>query len=346
MILRDAWYIAARTSDVGREPLGRTFCKEPVVLFRRQDGMPAAIEDRCCHRHLPLSKGRLVGDVVQCGYHGLEFDTSGSCVRVPGQTRVPPGAKVKSYPLVERHGLVWIWIGDAAADPSRIPDYHWLDDPAWRAVGGSIPLAAHYMYSIDNLLDLTHETYVHASTLGAAGISHAPIKTERFDDAVRVTRWMLNEDPGPFWRMALGKPGPCDRWQVINFYLPSHTMLDVGVAVAGTGAPHGDRRWGVEGRVCISLTPIDEKSSWYHWFFARNFQIGDTALDDKILSSVTGAYMEDMTVLEAQQRSLDGAPSGFKTIDVNADAGQLAGRRLFETALARQTTANSQHAAE
>ena len=171
MILRNAWYIAARKGEVGRGLLARTLCKEPVVLFRRQDGTPAALEDRCCHRHLPLSKGRLIGDVVQCGYHGLEFDAAGTCLRVPGQTRAPPGAKVKSYPVVERHGLVWIWIGDAAnADPSDIPDYHWLADPGWKAVGGSIPLVAHYMYSIDNLLDLTLETYVHASTLGAAGI--------------------------------------------------------------------------------------------------------------------------------------------------------------------------------
>jgi vanillate O-demethylase monooxygenase subunit len=345
--LRNAWYVCAWKSEVGREPLARTICLEPVMIFRREDGTVVALEDRCCHRHLPLSKGRLIGDIVQCGYHGLEFDSTGQCVSVPGQTRVPPGARVGSYRVVDRHGLVWIWIGEAdRADAASIPDYHWIDDPAWATVGGSIQLNAHYMLSIDNLLDLTHETYVHASTLGAPGISHAPIRTERFESAVRVTRWIRDEDPGPFWRGALGKPGNCDRWQIVNFYLPSHTMLDVGTAPAGTGAPDGDRSQAVEARVCITLTPIDEKSSWYHWAHARNFRRNDPATDRRFQDDIASAYMEDKAVLEAQQRSLDTAPADFAMIDVNADAGQLAGRRLFEAALTRQRADRPPLAAE
>jgi vanillate O-demethylase monooxygenase subunit len=346
MLLRNYWYIAAWKQDVGREPLARTICAEPVVLFRRENGTPVALEDRCCHRHLPLSRGRLVGDMLQCGYHGLEFDASGTCMRVPGQTRVPPGARVKSHPVVDRHGLVWIWIGDAArADPTQIPDYHWIEDPAWSSVGGSIPVKAHYMLWIDNLMDLTHTTYVHATTLGADGICWAPIKTERSDTTVRITRWILDDEPGPYWRGAIGKPGSCDRWQIMDFFLPSHTLLDVGVAPAGAGAPQGDRSHGVEARVCISLTPVDEKTSCYHWAFARNFSRSD-AVDRKTLDAIGSAYLEDMRVIEAQQRSLDSAPPDYKMIDVTADAGQLAVRRLFEAALARQRAAELGEAAE
>jgi vanillate O-demethylase monooxygenase subunit len=342
MFIRDAWYIAAWRNEIGRTPQARKYCGEPVVLFRREDGAAVALEDRCCHRHLPLSKGRLVGDVLQCGYHGLEFDATGACVRVPGQTRVPPGAQVKSYPVVERDGLVWIWIGDPArADPAAIPDYHWIEDPAWSAVGGSIPVNAHYMLWIDNLMDLTHTTYVHATTLGADAICRAPIKTERSDKWIRITRWILNDEPGIYWRSALGKTGPCDRWQIMDYFLPSHTLLDVGVAPAGSGAPGGDRSHGVEARVCISLTPIDETTSCYHWSFARNFRRGDAAADQKTQDSIGRAYIEDRDVIEAQQRSLDRAPPGFKMIDLNADAGQLAVRRLYEAALARQTAAGA-----
>ena len=110
MFLRNCWYAAAWDDEVAEIPLARTILGEPVVLWRSADGRPAALEDRCCHRALPLSMGRPVGETLQCGYHGLRFDTAGRCVAVPGQSTIPPGARVRAYPLVERHGWVWIWM--------------------------------------------------------------------------------------------------------------------------------------------------------------------------------------------------------------------------------------------
>ena len=127
--LRNTWYVAAQSHEITDDVLGRTICGDPIVLFRKQDGTPAALQDRCCHRHLPLSLGKRVGDRVQCGYHGLEFDTAGTCVSVPGQSKVPPGAAIRAYPAIERYRYIWIWPGDPAeADESLIPDYHWNDD--------------------------------------------------------------------------------------------------------------------------------------------------------------------------------------------------------------------------
>ena len=336
MVLYDQWYVAAFADELQDEILARTFCHQPVVLYRLDDGGVIALEDRCCHRHLPLSKGKLTVNGLQCGYHGLTFDRTGACVSVPSQSLVPPGAHVRSYRTEERHGLIWIWMGDEQnADLAQIPDYHWINDPAWAMVGGSIPLKAHYMLSIDNLLDLTHEYYVHNSTLGAEAIADRPVRTERFDSSVRVTRWIHDEDPGPFWRMALDRDIDCDRWQIVNFHLPSHTMLDVGVAPAKTGAPEGNRSEAIEGRVCISLTPIDDRNSWYFWAFCRNFQTDDQDLDATFEKAVTGAYMEDVTVLEAQQAMMNITENPWK-IDVNADAGQLAGRRLYDDSIRRQ----------
>ena len=132
MFLRNYWYVAATEAEIGRKPLGRTILGEPVVLFRTEQGLPVAFEDRCAHRHLPLSMGKLVGDTLQCHYHGLRFGSDGRCVRIPGQDHIPQGAKVKTYAVVDRYHWVWIWMGDPTlADPATISDFHWLDDPHW-----------------------------------------------------------------------------------------------------------------------------------------------------------------------------------------------------------------------
>src|SRR5581483_10179825 len=97
----NAWYAAAFADEVGRAPLARVLLGEPVVLYRREDGVPVALEDRCCHRRAPLSKGKVIGDRLQCGYHGFTVDGSGACVAIPGQDRVPASVGVRSYPLAE-----------------------------------------------------------------------------------------------------------------------------------------------------------------------------------------------------------------------------------------------------
>src|SRR5258708_1540613 len=134
MFLRNYWSVAAYDHEIGRRPLGRIILGEPIVFYRLEAGTPVALEDRCAHRHLPLSMGTLVGDVLQCHYHGLRYDKTGTCVRVPGQDTIPRSARVKSYPVVERYHWLWLWIGDPAlADPHKIPDFHWFDDANWVA---------------------------------------------------------------------------------------------------------------------------------------------------------------------------------------------------------------------
>ena len=345
MFLLNAWYVAALARDLDTELAARTICTEPVVLFRTSDGTPAALADRCCHRYLPLSLGVHLGDRVRCGYHGLEFDAAGACVAVPGQSTIPPGAAVRSYPVVERHGFVWIWMGDPAlADPGTIPDYRWNTDPAWAppggtAIGGAAEVGCHYMLSIDNLLDLTHEIYIHRSTLAADSITDNPMKTTRTGSSVSIERWMIGEDPGALWTRALWGDAPpdpkrADRWQIVHYFPPSHTLLDVGVAPAGTGAPEGRRVETAEARIAITLTPIDETRSVYYWMFPNNFT-RDRAMAEWLQGAISGAYVEDFTALEAQQKSMNGRADAWK-IDVNADAGQLAARKLHDRLIAAE----------
>src|SRR4029079_2753344 len=100
----------ASAAVVTSRRLGRIVWSEPVVFYRTEDGTPVALEDRCPHRRLPLSMGKLGGaDVLQCHYHGLRFAPTRACVRVPGQDMIPATARVKSYPVVERYKWLWIW---------------------------------------------------------------------------------------------------------------------------------------------------------------------------------------------------------------------------------------------
>lgn len=112
MFLRDYWYAAGFSEEVGRDFLARTYLNEDVVIFRKEDGTPVALENRCAHRRLPLSMGKLIGDTVECGYHGLLYDCEGACIKIPGQDRIPRGTAVRSYPIVDRHRYLWIWMGD------------------------------------------------------------------------------------------------------------------------------------------------------------------------------------------------------------------------------------------
>ena len=181
MFLRNAWYVGAWGTEVGRQKmLRRTLLNEPVVFFRQEDGTPVALADKCAHRHAPLSAGKLVGDNIQCPYHGLEYNADGDCVRVPGQSKVPPGCRVQSYPVVERYQWIWIWMGDPAlANPDDIEDFHWMDHPDWRAKGELLYLKGDYKLLVENLLDLSHLSYIHATTLGTDAVAETPMKFER-----------------------------------------------------------------------------------------------------------------------------------------------------------------------
>jgi phenylpropionate dioxygenase-like ring-hydroxylating dioxygenase large terminal subunit len=145
VFLRNHWYVAASSDEIGRKPFGRILLGAPVVFYRTEAGKVVAFEDRCAHRHLPLSMGKLVGDALQCHYHGLRFGPDGRCVRIPGQDQIPQTARVKTYPVVERYKWLWIWMGDpAAADPAKIADFHWLDDSNWGAKASYLHVKANW----------------------------------------------------------------------------------------------------------------------------------------------------------------------------------------------------------
>ena len=346
MFLRNCWYVAAWDHELEEGLLARTYLGEPVVLFRGSDGAVVALEDRCCHRGLPLSQGKLVGDVVQCGYHGLEFAFDGRCVRVPGQSTVPPGARVKAYPAVEKWRWIWIWMGDPVlADEALIPDYHWNDDPEWTSYGDVYHVEGDYRLMVDNLLDLSHIQFLHATSLGAASDQDAEMTVDRDDDTVRVSRWTMDVAPAPMYAHALGTTANVDRWQNITYTPPSHIVIDAGSALAGTGARDGDRSQGVETYSNHTLTPETETSTHYFWHHARNFRRDDPAFTDEFRRIFSSAIKQDVVAIGAQQRSIDRI-GDRPVVDINFDNGSLQARRLLEQRIADEATLQKRPAAE
>ena len=337
----NAWYPAAWAHEIGRELFARKICGQNIVLYRRQDGLAVALEDACWHRLLPLSLGRLRGDEVVCGYHGLVFNSAGRCSFMPAQKTINPSACVRAYPVAERHRLVWIWPGDAAlADPAKLPDFHWNEGTEWVGDGGAfVGLKCDWRLVVDNLMDLTHETYVHAGSIGDEAILEAPFEATHDDRTATLTRWMIGIEPPPFWAKQLGKPGPVDRWQIVSFEAPAVVVGDVGVAPAGTGARQGDRSQGVNGAFLAALAPETATTCHYFWNFVRTFHRDDSlltaALQKAHVNDGKGVYDQDHRVLEAQQRAiLENPRQPF--YNLNIDAGALWARRLIEDLVARE----------
>jgi len=330
MFLRNGWYSAIWSHELQEKPVGKTLLNEKVVLFRNARGEVGALEDRCCHRAAPLSLGEVSGATLACGYHGLKFDVNGQCVEVPGQAEVPAGAKVRSYPVREKNNVVWIWMGDPAkADAGKIPDMPWLSDPKWATTPGNLHVKANYQFIIDNLLDLTHVSYVHKNTLaGDPREATTPTKTERLNDGVRVGRWMIDFVPPPLFAKAGNFTGKVDRWQHVTWHPPGIVYLDVGCAKTGTGAPQGDRSQGISIWSSHLITPETEHSSHYMFCFARDFSVDDKEMSQVLFEGSKATFLEDVEFLEAVQTNrVDGSLDGL--IHITADAAQLQARRML-----------------
>jgi vanillate O-demethylase monooxygenase subunit len=287
-----------------------------------------------------LSLGRTIGpDGIRCPYHGIVYDGNGRCLSMPAQETVNPSAQVPAFPVVERHRFVWVWLGDPRlADPSTVPDMHWNDDPAWAGDGKLIALDCNFQLVLDNLMDLTHEEFLHEGSIGNEALSVADFEvTHDEDGGVTLTRWMVGIEAPAVWAGYLRErfpdySGPVDRWQIIHYSSPSTICLDVGVAIAGTGAPEGDRSMGVNGYVLNTISPATARTCHYFWAFTRNFSIDSQRLTHQTREGVAKIFAQDEAMLVAQQVAIDANPD-YDFYNLNIDAGGMWVRRLLERRL-------------
>ena len=334
--LLDTWYVAASSDELGDRPLGRRICDEPMVFYRT-GGKVAALEDFCPHRGAPLSLGFVREGELVCGYHGLAMACDGRAANMPGQdvARFQP---VKSYPVVERYGFIWVWPGQPAlAREDALPRLAWAEDPDWAYGGGMYNVGCDYRLMIDNLMDLTHETYVHASSIGQREIDEAPVETVLEGEEVVTRRFMEGIKAPPFWRMNLRLSGlpedaEVDRWQICRFSLPSHVMIEVGVALAGEGGHGAPRAKKASSIVVDFMTPETATRHWYFWGMARNFAASDDQVTANIRDGQGRIFSEDMAMLERQQQNLSRRPDR-RLMTLNIDAGGAHARRLIARAL-------------
>lgn len=303
--LRNAWYVAAWADELTAGALfQRTILGESVLFYRKPDGTAVAIGNRCPHRFAPLHLGKLCGDRVECGYHGLQFDSQGHCVHNPhSRGAAPRSAQVKSYPVLERHRALWIWMGDRQrAEAGSIPDYSFLtSSPPTAVVTMYIPTACHYELLVDNIMDLTHALYLHSGSLGSEAITRSPAKVWEEDGGVNCNWWCTNAVAPPAFDRHLARPGElADHWLEVRWDAPALLFLRAGATLMGR-----PRAEGVDSLNCHLMTPETDTTTHYFYSGARTFNLSDGAFNDQLRGFLEYAFTrEDKPMVEAQQRSM------------------------------------------
>ncbi|MCW5773823.1 MAG: aromatic ring-hydroxylating dioxygenase subunit alpha [Rhodospirillaceae bacterium] len=329
MFLTNRWYAAALGAEIGAQPFARKICERELVLFRTASGRLAALEDRCAHRHAPLSLGAVKGEAIQCGYHGLCFDGEGRCVHIPGQASIPPRARVRAFPVAERHGWVWVWLADeanpAAADPAMIPDWPWFEHPEWRGFQLYFHVEAAAQLFVDNLLDLSHVAFTHRNSIGASSAADADARLDVAvaEESVTGCRALRNVEPGPFIGKWGAFPGRIDRTSTFTWRPPSN--MEIHAEFADTANPAHK----ITIMIINPITPETASTSHFWIGWARDFALDDAAMTENAKVENTQVIMEDVRVIEAQQRIIAARP-GLAAVPINADGALIAVHKLID----------------
>lgn len=337
--LRNAWYVAAWEDEIAGDSLfHRTILSEPVLLYRTSSDEIVALADRCPHRFAPLHLGRRVGDVVQCGYHGLCFGPTGECVSSPhGDGNIPRGARVKRYVAVRKHRAVWIWPGDPSlADPELIPDYSFLTQPNPKTVfTGYLPTACNYQLATDNIMDLSHADYLHVGSLDTQGaIARTKAKVWEEGRSVHCDWWLANSRAIGVFKPDLADPdAPVDQWFEVSWDPPAHMLLRAGFTAAGR-----PREEGVDVRAVHIMTPESPTTTHYFFGSARYKQGASVEFNEQVRAGVIAAFThQDKPMLEAQQRSIGERDLlSLRPVSLLGDAGGMRVRRALERLLAAE----------
>jgi phenylpropionate dioxygenase-like ring-hydroxylating dioxygenase large terminal subunit len=338
MYLKNAWYVGAWSHEVNREPFQRFMLDEPVVFYRTEAGDPVVLDDRCIHRFAPLSAGCLEGDNIVCGYHGFTYGPTGACVAIPGVEQTPKKAGVKSYPVVEKWGWIWVWMGnEEKADEAKIPDFHYLDDSEWAGKGDILNLKCAYNLVYENLLDLTHAKFVHKTTLATDDVTEFPLEIEEEGNTVVVRRKMSNIKSSPLFTRAGGFTEPVDHRQHIIFTPPCYISINTTVKSAEASSENKI----ADIRILNALTPETSKTTNYFWSLVRCFALDDEEMETFLHKANAFAFSEDQTIIEQQQKMWDTLPSA-RPIPFPHDKGVIASGRLMERLISGERSKNSE----
>ena len=335
--VRNSWYVAGWSHEFADGLFPLEITGQRIVMFRGSSGKLSALEDRCPHRLLPLSKGKQVGDTIQCGYHGMTFNGAGACVRVPGQDNTPERANVHSFPVEERHGVVWVWMGDPSlADASKIFDIPEMSDASWHMHhGGHLHINAHYLNVTENLVDPAHVSFVHPTTLGNAASENVPLHVTTEGEVIRAWRWIRNSPPIGFFKEFGGFTGDVDRWHYYDLHLPSTAVIDFGSIDSTENCPEDERNRGVRVFAIHFVTPISEDETVDHWMHIRNTAAEQSA-NAKIDGLLEVAFAEDKAILEAVHEE-EKRPQTRRPVRIAIDKGPTVYRKRIREMIEAET---------
>ena len=320
--------------------LRRKILGENVVLYRGDSGATYALADRCAHRGAPLSLGRLEGDSLRCMYHGIKYDPSGKCVQIPGQDLLPPKMRVRSYPVVVRDHIVWIWMGDPArADSALIVDYPPLHDPRWKGIPSYLHYKANYLLIVDNLSDFAHLAFVHTNSLGGSeeyAYVTKPLAIDRLPNGFRVERWHKNSDPPPYHKQVTPKTADkVDRRNISQMLIPGIFLMETMFSPAGSGLTEGVENGVRQYRNCQFMTPETERTTHFFWNYLNDYEGADNTISHSLLASLIEGFMEDKHIIEAQQVEMDEDPN-LQMLAIRADAPLAHFRRVLDKLIAAE----------
>lgn len=341
--LKNTWYVAAWDTEVRTgELFARTLLNESVLFFRDDAGKVQAIHNRCPHRFAPLSMGKLCGNHVQCAYHGLEFDGHGACTRNPhGDGAIPRAARVRAFPVAEKHSIIWIWMGDMeAVDEALIPDFACMDPAHFYVAKRYLHARANYILESDNILDLSHIQYLHPSTLGSSGVSQAITRVEQHGNTIWSYRQTVAEIMPDFLYAAMGiTPGtPVDRWIDVRWDAPANMLLLAGAVP--TGQPRTEGR---ETHLPHLFTPETDTTThyWFSFPIPREMgEMGERIAEEQVAALNQPFSTEDLPMLEAQQTMMGDAEFwSLKPVLLTGDAAAVRARRVLDKLIADEHAA-------
>lgn len=332
----NAWYVAAFSEEVSQTLLKRTLLGKRVVMYRTSGGQAVALDDRCPHRSYPLSASKLDGDTIVCGYHGLCFNSQGDCIEVPSQPTCPKGIGVRSYALLERGPLVWIWMGDPeAADIHQLPQDDWITDSAWEKSQGYMALGGSYVRLHENLLDLTHLSFLHAATIGTPDYACAPYDVELGDGRFALMRHVVPTSLPPVWGKPTGLYGVASAARIARSEFHSPAMHEVNVKFYDNALPE-DARPQYRIRTAHLPTPETANSTHYFVIHGRDFAQEDQEVTRFMHDNLFAAFHEDVIGLALQEENLAEADEDFFEISLGADAPAIAMRRYIKNRAERE----------
>lgn len=327
-LLYNHWYVAGLANEFTEELRERTILNRSLVFYRRSDGSPVALQNRCAHRSFPLSKSTLDEDGIRCGYHGIKYRHDGSIQDVPCQATCP-ATQIRSYPVKQVGPLIWIWMGKQEdANEEDIPEPPVHDGKNWTLIVGNYNyMEGSYLLMLENLCDLSHIPYLHSKTFNIPdAYVEIPIEMERNGNQVDFYRHLKS------WGMIKNLFHPSVDFTDRKISHKSGARFVSPATVQGysmiTPLDEEDSQQATGHYINHYMTPETQYRCHYYWYVARNYALNDSDFDKKFGQLIQSGFDEDKFAVSQMQKVLENDQHDFREIYIAGDKPGVAMRQI------------------